>query len=62
MGDMNGHVGQNRQGLESVIGAFSVGGRNSAGEGIIYFCVQNGMSVMNTFYNHRESHKWTWYR
>src|SRR5678815_2968938 len=26
------------------------------------FCIQNDMSVMNTFYNHRDSHKWTWYR
>jgi hypothetical protein len=62
MGDLNGHVGTQRRGVESVIGAFSVGERNRAGERVIDFCLQNGMTVMNTCYKHRESHKWTWYR
>ena len=62
MGDLNGHVGQDRQGIENVIGAFSVGNKNQAGERVIDFCVQNHLSVMNTFYKDRESHKWTWYR
>ena len=61
MGDMNGHVGCDRQGIRSVIGEFSIGDRNEAGERVIDFCVRNGMAIMNTFFKHRESHKWTWY-
>ena len=62
MGDLNGHVGQDRRGIENVIGAHSIGDRNAAGDSVVDFCVQNNMSIMNTFYKHRESHKWTWYR
>ena len=32
MGDMNGHVGTNRQGIARVIGEFSIGDRNPEGE------------------------------
>ena len=62
IGDLNGHVGQDRTGIENVIGAFSIGNRNREGENIVDFCVQNQMSIMNSFYKHRDSHKWTWYR
>lgn len=62
MGDLNGHVGVNRVGVEEVIGAHSIGGRNEAGEDLIDFCVRNSLSIMNTYFQHRESHKWTWYR
>ena len=62
MGDLNGHVGSDRNGIESVIGPFNVGDRNPEGELIIDMCLTNSLSIMNTFYMHRESHKWTWYR
>ena len=62
MGDMNGHVGKNRDGVEHVIGEFSIGEKNQEGERIIDYCVMNNMSIMNTYYKHQESHKWTWYR
>ena len=62
LGDLNGHIGQDRRGIEHVIGAYGIGDKNLAGESVIDFCVQNHLSVMNTFYDHRESHKWTWYR
>lgn len=57
LGDLNGHVGQNRTGTENVLGAFSVGDRN--GEGIIDFFIQNQLSVMNTFFKYTANHKWT---
>ena len=59
MGDMNGHIGVDRTGIENVLGAFSIGDRNREGENLIDFCVENQMYIMNTFYNHRESKKWT---
>lgn len=61
MWDLNGHRCE-REGIENVIGGFSVGEKNPAGESVIEFCVQNDVSVINTFYKHRESHKWTCYK
>ena len=61
MGDLNGHVGLDRTGIENVLGAFSIGDRNR-GESIIDFCIQSHMSIMNTFYKLQESQKWIWYR
>ena len=49
MGDLNGHVGLDRTGIENVSGAFSIGDRNREGESIIDFCIQNHMTIMNTF-------------
>ena len=62
LGDFNGHVGTNRDGVENVIGAFSVGDKNEDGERLIDFCVRNNLTIMNTCFKHRDSHKWTWYR
>ena len=63
MGDWNGHVGMDREGIEGVLGAFSVGNRNAEGKRIIDFCATTTiLTIMNTFYLHRLSHKWTWYK
>ena len=61
-GDMNGHVGCDRAGYEEVIGHHSIGDRNDGGIRIIDFAIANNLSIMNTYYQHQESHKWTWYR
>ena len=61
MGDWNGHIGVEREGIEGVIGAFSIGNRNTEGGRIIEFCTTNILAIMNTFYKHQASHKWTWY-
>ncbi|XP_076038003.1 uncharacterized protein LOC143023369 [Oratosquilla oratoria] len=63
IGDVNGHVGSDRGGVENVIGAHGIGNRNREGERVIDFCtMNNNLSIMNTFYKHRPSHQWTWYR
>ena len=62
MGDLNGHVGTNRQGIARVIGEFSIGDRNPEGERVIDLCMTRDLSIMNTFYKHKGSHKWTWYQ
>ncbi|XP_076030920.1 uncharacterized protein LOC143019109 [Oratosquilla oratoria] len=67
MGDFNGHIGLRTSLLKDVIGPFSIGDVNpngvySHGERITDFCVRNGLSIMNTFFQHRSSHKWTWYK
>ena len=58
MGDMNGHVGMCRRNLEHIVDAFGVGDRNLEGKMLLDFCLRNSCSVMNTYFQHRESHKW----
>ena len=60
-GDFNGHIGCERNNIRNIVGAFSIGDRNAEGDRVIDFALVNGLSVMNTFYRHRESHKWTYY-
>ena len=61
MGDLKGHAGQDRTGIEHILGAFNVGERNREGQNI-NFCLPNHMAIMNTFYKQRENQKWPWYR
>ena len=60
IGDWNGHVGTDRLGVENIIGSFGVGERNAEGRRILDFCLSQNLAVMNTFFKHRDSHKWTW--
>lgn len=62
MRDWNGHVGVNKKGIEHGIGAFSIGNRNNERGRVIDFCVANHRLIMNIFYKHQDSHKWTWYQ
>ena len=61
-GDRNDHVATDRRHREDIIGAFSIGNKNEDGQRIIDFSVRNSLSIMNTFYQHRPSHKRKWYR
>ena len=61
-GDWNGHNGVDRTTYEINIGAYSMGNRNEAGQRLLDFVKINNSRIMNTFYKHRESHKYTWYR
>src|SRR5678815_746450 len=45
-----------------VIGIHGIGERNVDGEYLIDFAMRNNMAVMNAFFKHEESKKWTWYR
>ena len=59
MGDLNGHVGHITEGYEQVIGHHGIGQRITKGDRILKFCNSNGMKIMNTYFLHRESHKYT---
>ena len=61
-GDWNGHIGCDRKHYETVLGIHSIANRNEEGKRILDFAVVNNLCIMNTFYQHRESQKWTWYR
>ena len=62
LGDLNGHIRPRTQLLKNIIGPFSIGDVNNDWERTIDFYVRNGMSIMNTFFQHRPSHKLTWYK
>ena len=61
MGDLNGHVGVERAGYENNVRHFNIGSRNEEEKRILELCVRNNMKVMNTYFQHKESHKYTWY-
>ena len=37
-------------------------GLNENGRYLLQLCCSNGLRIMNTFFQHREVHKYTWYR
>jgi hypothetical protein len=49
-GDLNGHVGRERDGYEEVLGCYGMGERNEQGEAILDFCVSCGLKVANTYF------------
>ena len=55
-GDLNGHVGTDRDGFESIHGGFGIGDRNEAGNDILEFARAYDLSIMNTWFKKQESH------
>ena len=62
MGDFNAHVGTDTDTWKGVIGKHRVTGLNENGRYLLQLCCSNGLLLMNTFFQHREVHKYTWYR
>ena len=60
MGDLNGHIGMLREGYEQVVEHHGIGRRNDEGERLLDVFNVNRMKIMNTFFHHRPSHKYTW--
>ena len=61
MGDFNAHVGTDTDTWKGVIGKHEVTGLNENGRYLLQLCCSNGLRIMNTFFQHREVHKYTWY-
>ena len=64
-GDFVAHVGTDLDTWKGVIGKHEVTGLNEKGEYFLQFCSSNssnGLPIMNTFFQHREAHKYIWYR
>ena len=55
-GDLNGHVGRDRDGYEGVHGGHGLGVRNEEGIKIMDFATAYQMRLMNTYYTKRENH------
>ena len=62
MGDFNVHIGTNTDTWKGVIGKHGVTGLNENGRYLLQLCCSSGLRIMNTFFQHREVHKYTWYR
>lgn len=54
--DWNGHAGGDRRSYEQNIGVHGAGERNEEGKRVLDFAAINNLSIMNTYYEHRESH------
>ena len=59
-GDFNAHIGQRMQGEEKCVGKFGCGQRNSEGNEWVQLIERNGMAIVQTFFQKRESHKITY--
>ena len=62
MGDFNAHVGNDTDTWNSVIGRNGDAHLNPNGEALLEFCSGNALSIMNTYFKHKDIHKYTWYR
>lgn len=59
MGDWNSKTGK-RNSDECCMGMFGIGDRNENGDRLIDFALNYNLKIANTFFNKKESRKWTW--
>jgi len=60
MGDFNAHIGTDKETWKGVIGRHGVPGLNE--RCLLQLCCSNGLRIMNTFFQHKDVYKYTWYR
>ena len=60
MGDFNARVGNKAELWKGVIGKHGEEVENDSGRRLLSFCAENEMQVMNTQYDHKRIHKFTW--
>lgn len=58
LGDLNGRVGTRVNDIEDVIGSNGKNVRNNNGRRIIDFCIQINFLVTNSFFQHKQVHKY----
>jgi len=59
MGDFNAQVGVNNVTWNGVLGRYGYGLMNERGE-LLQLCRLNKLNIMNTYFKHKPSRKWTW--
>ncbi|GAB0098907.1 hypothetical protein DMENIID0001_147140 [Sergentomyia squamirostris] len=62
LGDFNAHVGTDCETWQGVIGKNDDAHLNENGRMLLDFCATQGLAIMNTFFQHKDIHKYTWYR
>lgn len=62
MGDFNAKVGNTEldDHIRQTVGRFGIGVRNSRGERLIQFCLENGFSISNTMFSQHPRRLYTW--
>ena len=60
MGDFNAKVGGDNEGFEGCIGREGMGERNGNGQRFAELCMENGMVIGGTVFQHKDIHKLTW--
>ena len=58
IGDMNARVGNNR--VANIVGTNGEATLDSNGRKLRDFCTFNNLKIINTFFKHKEFHKFTW--
>lgn len=62
LGDMNATIGQDRSGLEHVLGPHSSStDTNDNGDRMLELCASHNLKVLGTWFKHRQIHQTTWY-
>lgn len=59
LGDLNARVGRNNSGIEDILGIFGEPTINSNGKRLLDFCRINNLIVSNSFFEHKDIHKYT---
>jgi hypothetical protein len=57
-GDMNARISNNK--ITNVMGTNGEATINNIGEKLIDFCTFNNLKIMNTYFRHKNIHKYTW--
>ena len=60
MGDLNARVGKDCEAWGNVIGRNGERVKNDSGDRLLRFCAINDMLVMNSWFQHKDIHKFTW--
>ena len=60
--DFNALFGTDTDTWKGVIGKHGVTGLNENGRYLLQLCCSNVLRIRNTFFQHREVHRYTWYR
>ena len=59
LGNMNGHIGSDREGLEECIGRYGRDNRNAEGKNLLQMCSLNAWMIANTWFEKRDSQLYT---
>ena len=60
MGDINAKIGSDNNGYETCMGKEAMGERNNNGQRLIDLCLENGLVIGGSVFQHKTIHKTTW--